>query len=768
MIKKHVYFFLFITFTLMNNSCKAETLENLEWLKSENLTTPITLNINNKILDLDLNTNEIIEYYHAKLSDYYFLPLNQVSQKNKDCAINLKKNLYRLRSPDKLVELPDNLTWSEDPFNDRNWEYWFHSWNFTNCLLDGYTAFQDSWYLDRLKWLVTDWWQDNYKPNFPSLFSWNDLSTANRLHETLRIFEFLRRQNELDIAFTQVVLRAIYWHSRILAEEKPLYIKNHNHGMVQSRILFESSQIMSEFLLSSDWEKAGRERLKNENDFALTSNGVQKENSPSYHRWVTVFVANSNNFVEHYTGKPIVNNSKQLQEGGLRFLTVITKPDGTLPVLGDTIKGTSPRVRYPNQKELPSFSSYLYMITRGAEGIKPVQTTSIFKESGYFIYRDKWDDPKQNISTQLILKCGFLARGHRHNDDGNILLYGFGEDWLIDAGIYGYESNKYRSYVISPSAHNISFPYEAKDNSPWDYKKTNSLSTRFKSYANNWGLIEANDNSALCESHMFVGLTYKRALEITGDRSFRLTDSLIPERLENNSNKKFITAFKVPDDKTIFINTKNKALMVLNATGTAGLRINYYKDFQNIKVYRGEGGDITSLETTDWLKMAPAKTVSFISSGSSFAATFDLELIKSPVLKGFEKIQIGRKKTQVTAKEEKSYFSFFVKQDWGKVKVAFYLYKDGERVDTKWYSEDFLYTVSKETYGDGEYYIKYFLIDKNDENPSKAKKIETGYSKNITISQLKTTSQGGVFKGLDFFLLVVILFLRRRQSIHSS
>ncbi len=727
-----IIFLLFANLTLY-----AKYLTNKDWVKKENLTSQISININGKSLDLDRDIDKIIVYYNDKPFDYFFLPeKKKINDKQKECAENLKRNIYLLRpGTDKPVVLPFDLTWEENPFNDRNWQFWFHNWKFTSCLLDGYTTFKDPWYLNRIKWLVIDWWRDNFKEEFPSKeFSWYDHTIPIRLHHMLEIFEFVRRNDALDANFTKVALRSIYWHARILAEEEPLYIKNHNHGLDQSMKLFETSQIFPEFSLSKSWKKISRKRLENEINFALTSEGIHKENSPGYHSWVSVYCAKINNFSKHYTNIPITKtDDKELQEGGLKFISTILRPDKTLPRLGDTSPDTYTNIHYPLQEELSWYLYYQYIRSNGKIGKKPQETTAIFKESGYFIYRDKWDKPGENSAMQLILKCGFLAKGHRHNDDGNILLYGLGEDWLIDAGVYGYEHNKYRSYVVSPSAHNISLPYSRKLSHPGNSREITSLEKRFDKHKGDWGIVESDNTHAVCKSHMFKGYAYKRSLEITGKRSFILSDQLVLGN--NDSNGIYMTIFKVPDNKDIYINTDKRIILVLNSAKNAALKIHYLNNFSEIKLFRGEKGDILSLETIGWLKMRPAKTIAFIDRNTSYSANFELELTFSPVLKGYKKILVNIDKVKISIQNNTTNFTFHISPNLIKtnLKIAFYLYKDGKHIDTQWYSKNFTYKLDKQKYGKGKYKIRYFIVDGNADNPEKAKKLGTGYSKYIEI-----------------------------------
>ncbi len=76
---------------------------------------------------------------------------------------------------------------------------------------------------------------------------------------------------------------------------------------------------------------------------------------------------------------------------------------------------------------------------------------------------------------------------------------------------------------------------------------------------------------------------------------------------------------------------------------------------------------------------------------------------------------------------------FTVKPKSKNVTVAFYLYKDGKRIDTQWYSKNFSYKLDKQKYGKGKYKVAYFIVSNNEKGPAKSEKKESGYSKVIEI-----------------------------------
>lgn len=62
-----------------------------------------------------------------------------------------------------------------------------------------------------------------------------------------------------------------------------------------------------------------------------------------------------------------------------------------------------------------------------------------------------------------------------------------------------------------------------------------------------------------------------------------------------------------------------------------------------------------------------------------------------------------------------------------KAEIAFYLYKNGKRIDTQWYRESNIYILNKKKLGHGKYKIRFFIKKRG----SKTKEIEEGYSDTI-------------------------------------
>lgn len=69
----------------------------------------------------------------------------------------------------------------------------------------------------------------------------------------------------------------------------------------------------------------------------------------------------------------------------------------------------------------------------------------------------------------------------------------------------------------------------------------------------------------------------------------------------------------------------------------------------------------------------------------------------------------------------------------GEIQVAYYLFRDMEHIDTKWYSENYTYRLDTKKYGSGKYRIQYFIVEKDSKDPGAAEKLKIAYSDDVEI-----------------------------------
>ena len=91
--------------------------------------------------------------------------------------------------------------------------------------------------------------------------------------------------------------------------------------------------------------------------------------------------------------------------------------------------------------------------------------------------------------------------------------------------------------------------------------------------------------------------------------------------------------------------------------------------------------------------------------------------------------------TYVDIKEEIKTINFTVHTKNNDIKVAFYLYNGNKHIDTQWYSKNVSFILNKKKYGKGQYKVRYFIVNDNNDDPGNdSNKKEIGISKSVTVT----------------------------------
>lgn len=440
--------------------------------------------------------------------------------------------------------LPDELDWESNPFKNRSWQWRLHSLSFLPWLMADHWARKDMAALDKGLRLIRSWlncWLES-EPRVASEFAWHDHGSALRAENILLFLAYVSTYSpdwtEKNRQELETFHKSLYKHGEYLVQNK-YYSRHTNHGLEQSRVLM----LLGTELDRSDWLDLAAHRIRDEFAYSFTCEGVHKENSPGYHAFVlNTFLNIFNSFPEDFHElKPEIDI---LTEKALNFLVHAIRPDGRYPILGDTEHIFS-HVPVAKKWRNDVAAHYLFSRSEGKEGIKPTETIGLFPASGYAFLRNSWDyEHDINNIMHLVVKAGSLGRYHYHQDEGNILLYAFGEDWLIDSGMYNYNnSDPVRKYIRSRYAHNIPIIASAI------YKP--DPDTKFTQWS--MGCEETGDK---CKINMlfnfFQGFTHIRNIEYYKNySSFNVVDEILGM---NNDNKEVFFYWHFPADKKIEVN----------------------------------------------------------------------------------------------------------------------------------------------------------------------------------------------------------------------
>jgi heparinase II/III-like protein len=450
--------------------------------------------------------------------------------------------------------------WSVDPLRNRSWQWNTASFNFMPWLLAHYGRSAAPEAPDFALAAIDSWRHAVETVHATYEFSNHDHATALRTENVLLLLCYLVRNGFYPDRWEELA----NWLDAMseLLEDDSFYSRYTNHGIEQSRILAMSAYFLVDRARSADRWQLAMTRLQDELDFSFTSEGVHVENSPGYHVFVcNAFLKIAEMFPKDRLGVLGESIAKMMPKA-MTYIAHIVRPDGKLPIIGDTEAKTVSRFR---GYEWTLESSWLaYTNSGGVRGRHPRENFAVFPEAGYLIVRDRWrkevDPPK---SLHLMMKSGYLSRYHRHDDDLNIVLY-WGEDWLVDGGGYSYaEASPVRRYLRSKWAHNVPVVDDGGDR--WPALGRHMHATSLQSDVDEQGKLRATATTGA-----YRDCLASRTLEMSrGRKSFIVHDRISP--VMPGASRLFRSLWHVPDDKDIY--RRNQDIMIVSRRIPRGLRI---------------------------------------------------------------------------------------------------------------------------------------------------------------------------------------------------
>jgi len=350
---------------------------------------------------------------------------------------NLPEELDRYRAG--ALRLPphpdwdgDVTDWTADPFEDANWRFQRDSLRWLNPLrwaaLDGDSNAHAEWLR-----VIRSWFDANVPVATAVPGVWKNMVDGNRGIQ-------LALGAPLVPADADWFVELLEAHRDRLIDEANIVHKN--HGMHQHAGLL----VVGAVLRDHEAKRTAVNRMQEQFLVTFDEEGSDDEGSIAYHQmniiWWRVLWERAR--LEGFE-KPLEVDARL--ERACNVLAQFALPDGQLPQIGDTVRGSV-------AAGLSEVTDYVR--SRGAEGTRPTGNSMVLKR-GVIVSRSGWGEtrPFRNESHALI-RYGDDIRGHSHQDRGSVHIYADGVRWLVDGGFHSYQmKHPARLHAISRAAHNV-------------------------------------------------------------------------------------------------------------------------------------------------------------------------------------------------------------------------------------------------------------------------------------------------------------------------
>lgn len=361
-------------------------------------------------------------------------------------------------------------------------------WELSRCqhftwLGQAYWYTQDEKYTREFVDQVSDWIVQN-PPNFGVNWA-STMDVAIRVVNWLWGYFYFELSPTITEEFRLIFFKSLLVHGRhIRSNLESTGGFTNNHYLSDLVGLIYLGVLLPEFKEARNWCMFALTELEKEIFKQVYADGVDFEASISYHRLATelflnaVLLARLNQYT--FSAAFMTRLEKMLE-----FIMYVTRPDGSVPLIGDNDNGRVFRLKvwqdpdreWIDHRYLLAIGAVLFnrqdfgqaagdqweeaiwlfgqkaiQVLHGLEG-KPPQRLSrrAFPDSGIYIL--------QHGEQHMIVDAGSNGQnglgGHAHNDTLSVVLYACGQPYLVDPGTFTYTGDyNSRNQFRSTSFHN--------------------------------------------------------------------------------------------------------------------------------------------------------------------------------------------------------------------------------------------------------------------------------------------------------------------------
>jgi hypothetical protein len=307
-------------------------------------------------------------------------------------------------------------------------------------------------------------WMDANRPKQGVNWS-SSLEVAFRAISWLWALELFRGSPTLTPALLQRMLTLLHVHGRHLERYLSTWFSPNTHLTGEALGLFYLGTLLPELRRSSRWRALGWGILERELPRQVHEDGVYFEQASYYHRYTVDFYLHAV-VLARRNGLPVPAAMLRRLEVAVDHLADLTRPDGTIPMIGDDDGGrvSALEERHPADVRAalgiaavalgrPEVGRVAASVTQevvwllGPEGARqaretltapsPSHLSRLYPLGGYAVMRDAWTA----TANHTVIDAGPLGAmhcGHAHSDALSLELTARGCPVLVDPGTYTY------------------------------------------------------------------------------------------------------------------------------------------------------------------------------------------------------------------------------------------------------------------------------------------------------------------------------------------
>lgn len=364
------------------------------------------------------------------------------------------------------VRFQNGIDWTYTPQGNVDWRWDLNRHAYWVTLGRAYWYTANERYALKWRALLADWLSQN--PARTDQLNWTSaFEVGFRIHSWLWSFYLVRDAPALDDESVLLWLQGLLAHGRYLNAQIELHVPN-NHLLLQAKALAFLGLLLPEFPEAETWRERGMQLLAAQLSAQVCADGVHGERTMLYHQIVAsellelVVLMDMNRI-------PLPPEWKTTLDKMVQAEAAFTKPDGTLPLLGDSAQhDTHLRVSAARAGRLflrgtfdtpPDEATYWLLGPARVDAAHrvppPPGCARALRDGGYFISRSG-----QGADARYLVfdagPFGFKPMpNHGHADALSFELFAYGETLLVDPGYYSTSLGaEWRNFFRGTRAHN--------------------------------------------------------------------------------------------------------------------------------------------------------------------------------------------------------------------------------------------------------------------------------------------------------------------------
>lgn len=325
------------------------------------------------------------------------------------------------------------------PFDPRDlekglptWQLQFASLAAPEILLDAYAITGKEVYFKLARDMILAWINYEKSQWLPQGFLWNDHAIAARVMVLGKFWGAYRVRSDFSPEVARSVLEAISRSGEMLAKEG-LFTFATNHGFMQNLALLHIATAFPALPAAERFRYVAFNRLRDQMAFYVDDEGIVLEHSAGYHSYGMVLLGKALRYLTLNNMTPPPSWLSKYEKGKA-FMAMIHRPDGSLPIFGNTNGGSLPDTLVTSI-DSQGRASALYP----AKDWHPGASHALYPVAGYSVWWDNLASDSDGPLGQTVMAWSYFpGHGHKLADEMSLLLWTGNQTWLTNTGYWPY------------------------------------------------------------------------------------------------------------------------------------------------------------------------------------------------------------------------------------------------------------------------------------------------------------------------------------------